>query len=78
MYQRVFYAVPEAAEGRKSVSFFFGSAYSRLSQFVDFGRNKLSRYYKAERGFQKVVDACAADIDVFLFLICKSQYMRVI
>ena len=34
---------------------------------------------KLERGFDKVVDACAADTDIFLALIkLVSEYMRVI
>ena len=61
-------------------NFFFFCAYIQLATQYRFTEEDLALFrviMKLERGFGKVVDACAADTDVFLALIkLVSDYMH--
>ena len=70
---------------KKISKFFLDSAYSQLSLFLitpcRFSEELVifRAIMKLKRGFEKVVDACAADTDVLLSLIrLVSDYMRTI
>ena len=71
---------------KKISKFFLDSAYSQLSlclitpcRFSEEEMVNFQAIMKLEHGFEKVVDACAADTDVLLSLIrLVSDYMRTI
>jgi hypothetical protein len=83
VYKRLSALASQRPQKKKKISkFFFLVAYIQLTTPFRFTEEELIFFkdiMKLERGFEKVVDACAGDTDVFLALIkLVSEYMRII
>ena len=61
------------------MAYIFNSGFTTPFRFSEEDVTFFQEIMKLERGFEKVVDACAGDTDVFLALIrLVSEYMRII